>query len=403
MFYRKTQSKSKWQKTFIRDVFQNKTSKQNTFSKIILQNLELLKPKEGNYPIKLCKFYSPTSDNILDIQKQRLWLSHPHSFNDPFDCHVGYDIEEFERRYLIQYIKNNFCDDQGQKKENFTTEELNRIQRSKTYVHHLESFYRGTEEYYDVKRKILEGKSEDFNRKVRELISKSKEDVENKVVKIRHANIRVSCFSALTKDDKFKEHIAMWSHYADNHKGFCVEYDLSFLKEPTSFEIEDHKYHDESYHQKYLDERLRASIKAGLFPIIYSSSRVNIPFTKLQNVKIDDDGNIKHHSDIDAILYKTYIVKSSNWSSEKEWRLIIDGKISNYYDNKIPFPYVKRVYLGCKIDSQTKSTIIDIGKELDFEVVTLIMNENKFILEEENIQYSEWDREWRRKFNNPFK
>ncbi len=270
-------------------------------------------------------------------------------------------------------------------------------------MHHLESFYHGTEEYYDVKRKILEGKSEDINRKIREIISKSKEDIENKIVKIRRANIRVACFSALTKDEKFKKNIAMWSHYADNHKGFCVEYDLSFLNDPTSFTIEDHKYYDESYHQIYLEERLRAAIKAGLFPVIYTSSRMNIPFTKLQSIKIDDDGNLKHNNDIDAILYKTYIVKSSNWSYEKEWRLIIDGTISNYYDNKIPFPYIKRVYLGCKMDAQTKSTIMDIGKELHFEVVPLIMNENKFILEEENIRYLEWDREWHRKFNNPFK
>lgn len=290
MLYRNSPSRSKWQKSFIRNVFRKKTPKNSTFSKIIQNYIELLRQKEGHFPTSLCKFYSPTSDNILDIQKQRLWLSHPQSFNDPFDCHVGYDIEEYERRCLIQYIKSNIGTDQNKNDESFTTEELNRVQRSKTYVHHLESFYHGTEEYYDVKRKILEGKSEEFNRKIRDIISRLKEDIENKVVKIRRTNISVACFSELTKDDKFKKNIAMWSHYAENHKGFCVEYDFSFLNDKTSFVIEDHQYYDESYHQLYLDERLKAAIKAGLFPVIYTSSRVNIPFSQLNKIKIDEKG-----------------------------------------------------------------------------------------------------------------
>ena len=36
-------------------------------------------------------------------------------------------------------------------------------------------------------------------------------------------SIHVACFS------ETKESILMWSHYADNHKGFCVEYDFKEL------------------------------------------------------------------------------------------------------------------------------------------------------------------------------
>lgn len=134
---------------------------------------------------------------------------------------------------------------------------------------------------------------------------------------------------------------------------------------------------------------------------MYTSSRVNIPFSKLMKIKIDSNLNIQHNSDIDAIIYKTYMVKSANWSYEKEWRLILDGKVSNYYDNKIPFPYIKCIYLGCKIDQQTKNTIFEIGKDQDFEVIQLIMDNKKFLLEEEN-RYLVRDREWQKKINNPF-
>lgn len=402
MSYRTSPSRSKWQKSFIRNVFGKKTSINDTYSRIIQNNIELLTKKEENLPTKLCKFYSPTSDNILDIQKQCLWLSHPNSFNDPFDCHVGYDIEEYEKQFLIQYIKNNVDSNHEKTAENLTTEEMNRIQRSKTYVYYLESMYHGTEEYYDVKRKILEHKSDEFNRKIHNIISESKEDIENKIEIIRRTNIRVSCFSELIKNDNFKKNITMWSHYANNHKGFCVEYDLSFLNDKTSFTIENHQYYDESLQESYLDQRLKAIIKAGLFPVMYTSSRVNIPVSKLMKINIDDNGDLQHNSDIDAILYKTYIVKSSNWGYEKEWRLILDGNISSYYDNKIPFPYIKCIYLGCKMDQQTKRTIIGIGKDLNFEVIPLVMDDKKFILEEENIRHLEWDQKWRKKFNNPF-
>ena len=197
MSYRTYTSKSKWQKGFIQSVFKKKKSQNDTYSKIIKNNTEFLEQKQTYLPAKLCKFYAPTSDNILDIQKQRIWLSHPSNFNDPFDCHVGYDIEEYEKQSLIQYIKNNFDSTHEKEAENFTVTEIDRIKCSKTFVHHLESVFRGTEEYYDVKRKILKDKSDELQKKIRKIILNSQKDIENKIEKIRHTNIRVSCFSEL--------------------------------------------------------------------------------------------------------------------------------------------------------------------------------------------------------------
>lgn len=212
MSYRTCKSKSKWQKSFIQNVFQKKTSKNETYSKIIQKNVEFLGQKNAHLPIKLCKFYAPTSDNILDIQKQRIWLSHPSDFNDPFDCHVGYDIEEYEKQSLIQYINKNIDSNHEESSEKFTFKDIDRIRRSKTFVHCLESMHHGTEEYYDVKRKILEYKSDEFKKEIRNRIANSQKDIENKIEKIRHTDIRVACFSELINKDNFKQNIAMWSH-----------------------------------------------------------------------------------------------------------------------------------------------------------------------------------------------
>ena len=191
----------------------------------------------------------------------------------------------------------------------------------------------------------------------------------------------------------------MWSHYADNHRGFCIEYDLSELKEKTILNFEDYHFYTEP--ENYINERLNTAIKGGLFPVIYSSQRVNFPTTRLLKLKPEEIGTQQYQNDIDILLYKTFIIKSTNWSYEKEWRLILDGKIPDHFENKIPFPYIKRIYLGCMMDSHTMETMIEIAKELNVEVFFLTMDNKKFALEENDIRMLEYRKESQRR-NNPF-
>ena len=127
---------------------------------------------------------------------------------------------------------------------------------------------------------------------------------------------------------------------------------------------------------------------------------MNIPRTKLQEIKLDGTNNLQHYSDIDALLYKTYIVKSAKWNYEKEWRIIFDGDICDYFDNKIPFPYIKRIYLGCKMDTHNIDNMIEIADELNIEVVMMRMDDKKFLLEAHNVSFYKWDKE-RSKWSNP--
>ena len=150
-----------------------------------------------------------------------------------------------------------------------------------------------------------------------------------------------------------------------------------------------------------MDERTRVALFGGLFPVIYTASRVNIPKTKLRRIKLDSKGNLQHDNDIDAILYKTYIVKSAKWSYEKEWRFILDGDVCNYYDNKVPFPYIKRIFLGCKMNDKTVDTMIEIAAEVGAEVVMMVMDPRKFVLEENSVSSYEWNKQ-RARWNNPF-
>jgi len=389
-------SKKKWQKIFINNIFSHKRGNLDTFSKIIIHNIHLLEDKSNHLPKSLFKFYAPTSDNIIDIKKQRIWLSHPKTFNDPFDCHTGYDVKSYEKHTLLKYIKELGCVDVKNSQDGFTSDEFDRLSRSTTLYEY--NWYSKIEEYDTVLRKLLENKSKDFDRKIYELIKKTRNEVAAKIEKLRNVNIRIACFSALDRDKDFNNIIHIWAHYADNHKGFCVEYDVAPLKRLIPFSLETYEFHKNQ--SKYMDERIKVLILGGLFPVIYTANRVNIPKTKLDKIKLDKVGGLQHNSDIDSLLYKTFIVKSAKWNDEKEWRLILDGDVCDYYDNKIPFPYIKRIFLGCKMNTQTIDTMVEIAEELGVEVFMMEMDNNKFILEEHGPDSYKWNKE-RARWDNP--
>jgi hypothetical protein len=392
-----SENKKKWQKKFIKKVFDVSIEEKKYYSNIILQNLNLINEKNDYLPKYLFKYYSPTSENILDVKNQKIWLSHPNFFNDPFDCIIGYDSEKFEKNCLIKYIEENGCVEENDTKVGFALNDKFRIQKSIVgeSIYWTDKF----ESYFDAKWRILKSKSKDYQKEVNDFLRSKTQQMDWKIDKLKNINIRVACFSRLDKNDEFHNQVLMWSHYADNHKGFCIEYDLESLKNDIQFTFKDCEYYENR--DEYIKERNEAIIKAGLFPMEYTSKRINIPVTKLNQIKIDSTGKIKYNSNIDELIYKTFIVKSANWSYEKEWRIIIDEKISNHFDNKIPFPYIKKIYLGCKASNELIDTMIKIGKELEVEVILLKMSGKKFSLE--SIRAWEYNYKKERKYwKNPY-
>ena len=95
---------------------------------------------------------------------------------------------------------------------------------------------------------------------------------------------------SLTEDP---ESILMWSHYADQHKGFCLGFQFSGA---------------------WLSER-------GVYPVDYSRQYPELNFAKIWYV----DG-----------LSKILLTKSEDWKYEKEWRIIkADGEGLNDYPGEL--------------------------------------------------------------------
>jgi hypothetical protein len=110
----------------------------------------------------------------------------------------------------------------------------------------------------------------------------------------------------------------LWAHYAYNHTGFCVEYDLDKLIE---YEKNDYIYLDIKYK--------------------------NSP-QKISVSDFDTEGQNK-------ILMKMLGIKSKAWSYEKEVRVITSNSGKHSYDYRA----VKAIYFGLRMSDSDKNKLMD--------------------------------------------
>ncbi|MBX2952164.1 MAG: DUF2971 domain-containing protein [Leadbetterella sp.] len=131
-------------------------------------------------PRKLYKYNSVTDYFLKGLEAHSLWFSSPLDFNDPFDCKVN-----------LYY---------GRKKKEIAHNLLKILTPERSA---------GILEDEDLLRKLLS--------KPRAL-----EDVLNKISHYTFGEkLGVCCFS------ERKDHILMWSHYAANHSGVCLQFNTA--------------------------------------------------------------------------------------------------------------------------------------------------------------------------------
>lgn len=75
---------------------------------------------------------------------------------------------------------------------------------------------------------------------------------------------------------------------------------------------------------------------------------------------------------------KAYFDKSTSWSYEKVWRMIIDREFCRIYNNLIPFPYISAIYLGCNIKLSDKELILSIAKKNKIDVFEGMINNQNY-------------------------
>jgi hypothetical protein len=129
------------------------------------------------------------------------------------------------------------------------------------------------------------------------------------------------CFSEVP------DSLLMWSHYADSHSGFVIEFDSA---------------HPHFHEQRTEEDELR-----HLRRVEYREGRPSGPLTELSGVEI-------------------FFVKSSHWSYEREWRMLRSFSDASIIEKKSPhtiylFSYpiecIRSVIIGARMKSDTEDEL----------------------------------------------
>ncbi|MBQ8057541.1 MAG: DUF2971 domain-containing protein [Ruminococcus sp.] len=251
-------------------------------------------------PAFLYKYCGDSNRTIENLKANKIWFSAPCNFNDVFDCDILIDDNQVFQNTL-ELIPN--------KRE----------------------FRKGSSKWRMLNQKISKGL-----RKLRANFEKMK------------TTIGVFCLSEL--DDS----LLMWSHYANNHCGICVEYELLSINKQLGF---------------------------SPVPVIYSSERSSI--RSINPNTIDTDTK--------SVFIKSLISKSPEWSYEKEWRIIQDKGacgINWNTENKGALRDMVRprsVILGCMAKTEFEKEIYDYCEENKINLYKMVKNKSLYKLDKTQI------------------
>lgn len=158
--------------------------------------------------------------------------------------------------------------------------------------------------------------------------------------------------------------ILMWSHYAMNHTGFCVEYDFNNLS------AENH----------YILEHLEKVNYTDQLPSLPLASLIQVMRKKLDPTFKKDPKITEATTEtcVEAIL-----TKNSVWNYEKEWRLIFLKQ-----DPELPpkIPCASKIVLGADISDSNKTLLLSLAREKNLPVFQAYLIPDRYAIDFYQIQ-----------------
>lgn len=225
-------------------------------------------------PAFLYKYYRDQSLNLDSVMSNKMWYSAPYNFNDAFDCDVAIN-EQAIFKSLLPAVSGG------------------KIIRE------------GSSVWLQLKSGL---------HKQLALLSRIFED--------QKVSMGIACLSEVP------DSILMWSHYANNHRGFCVAYNLLGLNQKLQF---------------------------SAVPVLYTQDRVC-----LRSIPLDQDTLNKETM---SLFIQSLTSKSPEWSYEKEWRIIRDeAACGPRWDDENKGALLdaispSAIFLGCCASDELTSTL----------------------------------------------
>ncbi|HCA5041531.1 TPA: DUF2971 domain-containing protein [Acinetobacter baumannii] len=242
--------------------------------------------------------------NILGIFNNKvLKYTKPMDFNDPYDCDFEFKIDftSFGRKTFENFCGSKISDNQWNEVKN-------------TIIKDIVNSFSSNDIRYEFRSKFS-----------------------------------VTCFNSNPLN------MLMWSHYADNHKGFLLEF----------------KYPKKDHGDLIFPQPL---------PVIYSRDfpTVEVKFSDLNMHTLDDDFKLQS-----LLIKKMILTKSDDWEYEKEFRAM------NIHGNMlVPFPaeFLSSVVLGSNMPIEYRNDVknsvnqFNINNNLDISVFEAKTVRGKFMI-----------------------
>lgn len=195
-----------------------------------------------------------------------IYFAPPDSFNDPFDCNLLPSLQ-ITKEEVYDFVKQQFPD--------IPENKLKEVVDNNTEKYTIDLY----------------------------------KSLENELAKIRKS-LTVSCFSEVNNSS------LMYSHYADGHKGLCLE-----------FKVIDNSFYD------------------VLFPVQYPDNYPAVRF-------------FKH--DLQVMMDSQLLTKQPEWRYEKEWRIIKVDNPNNY--QKFPLEILTGIIFGLRTSDADITMIKELTK-----------------------------------------
>lgn len=284
---------------------------------------------------KTCHNYS-----LEALQNNTIHLSYPSTFNDPFDGTLRISFDTYCKKIIMDF-ENEFGLDVP---KSLSTEE------KIIYIH----------ENIETGKSLIE-----FTNQIHHWHQEEK----NKLQKMG-----VCCFT----DPEMRTSNLMWAHYANNHQGFCIEYQLP-----------EHPNNKDEDWLSGLDPWKR-SFLTYTFPVAYCEKRMDF-----SQKWMDMDSIIERSNDYsDVFPYYQYglITKGIEWSYEREWRFIYPPVIESTKEKypltnrlknggNLEFFPIKNVYLGYRMSQEAKDVIREIVCDRDVHIYEAYPSEDDYCFE----------------------
>lgn len=304
--------------------------------------------------------YTSLSSAIHILRDGGVVLNNPKIFNDPNDCSFVQsksDKEKIEKLITNYFVYKTLSELASSHKNalNKTSriilvpiqKEMNamkKILRKNPYFERIPGF--------KLIAKTFESKSEEINSSV----TKAKKDFENlieEIVKNVKENALISCFS------KRNNSVLMWSHYANSHKGVCIEYER-----PETTDFKDVKY-----------RKNRPSIK------MYKAVSHAIALDILGNKVVKDQVAEELKTVLDP-----FFIKSTDWRYEEEVRCLYSNSKLNEgisFDGEkytLNMGYPTAIYVGCKASGDELDHLVKLATNRGIPVLFMKKSEQTFDL-----------------------